>query len=216
MERQVADLALTPLAPDSIRAWEKEWRDRTALVQLEAGLREAIKHRGIDDRTAAGLALGAVLDFLYTQPHLTADSLHRPLYELLAALDDLGKGRVASMLEPPARFRNRPPDGALFRQAKGFALFAVEQLVERGDSARAACGKVALAWNKEAPAHLARRAETFRSWHHRSYQLPDDDPERLALAALRKAAARDERVQVFDILASLSRVLKTIARTMGE
>jgi hypothetical protein len=185
-----------------------------ALAQLEAGLREAIKHRGVDDRTAAGLALGAVLEFLYAQRHLTAENLHRPLYELLAALDDLNKGRVAPMLEP-RQFGNRPPIGATFRQAKGFAVFAVEQLVERGDSRAAACRKVSQVWNKAAP-HISRTAETIRSWCIRSPRLPNDDPETVTFTALRQAAERNERVQAADILATLSGVLRTITTTIAE
>src|SRR5262249_24087718 len=125
-------------------------QDGDALAQLEAGLREAIKHHGVDDRTSAGLALGALLDFLYSQPHLIAENLHRPLYDLLAALEDLDQGRVAPMLHP-VQFGNRPPAGTLFRQAIGFAVFAMEQLTVQGDSKTAASRKVSQVWNKVAP-----------------------------------------------------------------
>ena len=184
------------------------------MAQLEAGLREAIKHCGIDDRTAAGHALGAVLEFLYSQGHLTRGNLHRPLYELLAALEDLKQGRVAPMLKP-VTFGNRPPDGATLRQAIGFAVFAVEQLVERGDSKTAACRKVSQVWNKEAP-HVSRTPETIRSWSNRSSQFPDDDPATLTLTAFRKAAQQNTRVQCSDVLATLSGILKTATAMIGE
>jgi hypothetical protein len=82
------------------------------LEQLIAGLREAGQHRGINDRKAAGIALEAILHFLYDQKPITKECLHRPLYELLAGLQDLEDGRTPALLRAN-KVLNRPPRGSL-------------------------------------------------------------------------------------------------------
>jgi hypothetical protein len=185
-----------------------------ALAHLEASLRDALRHRGIDDRKAAGDALRAVLEFIYTQPRLTRQGCHYPLFDLLAALDDLNQGRIAPMLHAKF-FGNRPPEGARFQQAKAFALFAIEQLVDQGETKTSACQKVAEVWNRAVPDY-SRSAETIRSWNTRLSRLPSDAYVRVALTALRQAGEADPRVRDADILATLSGVLRDTTAALGK
>jgi hypothetical protein len=161
---------------------------------------------------AVGLALGAVLHFLYAHPHLTAQRLHRPLYVLLAALDDLSKGRVAPMLEP-AVFENRHPDAAIKREARGHALFCIDLLVASGMSIAAACREVTKVWN----AHQTRGAgelawRTVRDWYGRAAHARGDDPQILVLAALRKEmstrtpSSRELALTLLDLVLSTLRL----------
>jgi len=198
---------------DSIRAWEQGWRDRAALVQLEADLKEALKHRGVNDRQAAKDALGAVLDFLYAHRDLTAQNLHTPLADLLAALKTLDKGRVSPMLNP--RWAgNSPPFGETFRKAKGHALFAVEQLIERGDKVFRACEAVAETWNATVGGK-ATAADTIRSWYYRSSRLPVDDPERVVIAALRQGLEKSPQIKTFTKAEILKLILAANLRSLG-
>jgi hypothetical protein len=163
---------------------------------------------------AAGRALGAVLEFLYTQPRLTADRLHRPLYELLAALDDLNSGRVAPMLTP-VRFGNRPPRGSVESEKRGHTIATIEQLIERGDSVTQASREVANVWKKEARNKRDRsiRWSTIKSWYDRSPKLSEEHPERVVIATYRRAADRHPEIKILtkaQILANLSRTLNTI------
>ncbi len=211
---QVADLILTLVAPDSIKVWEKEWRDRAALAQLEVGLREAIKHRGKYDREAAGGSLEAVLGFLYDQPHLTADGLHRPLFELWEALRDLEHGGVAAMLKPVKRKKGRPLRSTTQREARGHALLAVEQLIKLGVTPPQACQKVAQVWSRRCRRTRGSAPEwkTVLDWFNDSLGLPKDDPEREVIAAP-SLSPHAQIIGAFtkaEVLDNLSRTLKTI------
>lgn len=187
--------------------------ENEALAELAAGLKEALTDRGSDDRRAAGLALQAVLHFLYDEhPELTHQDLHMPLADLLVALEALNSGRVSPMLKP-AWAGNNPPFGATFRMAKGFALFAIEQLIEQGIKVKPTCDAVAETWNETLAAPKNTAPETIRSWFYRSDALPDDDPERMVLAACQHAVAMypDMRSRSKEaILDLLSRNLRSL------
>jgi hypothetical protein len=178
-----------------------------ALAELAVGLREAAQHRGSDDRRAAGLALGAVLNFLFDAlPELTKQELHMPLADLLAALETLSYGRVSPMLQPTWA-GNSPPFGATFRKAKGYAVFAVQDLVDQGDKVKPASDAVAKTWNETLADPKKTAGATIRSWFYRSPGLPDDDPERMVIAALQQGCAQHPEMRTFnraDILALLS------------
>jgi hypothetical protein len=211
------ELPVATLFPDSVRVWERQWRDRAALAELETGLRAAIKHRGAGDRKAAVAALETVLRFLYTRPHLTAEGLELPLFDLWIALKNLNKGRVSPILiHVPAG--SSPPHGDASRMARGHAIFAVEQLVERWENASLACQAVAKRWNQTIGGDTSNEtiqsfAETIRSWYYRSSRLPADDPEREVIAALRQGLESFPEMKAFtkkDILDIFSANLKSL------
>jgi hypothetical protein len=192
-----------------------EPQENSAFAALEAGLREALKHRGIDDRKAAGLALGAVVNLFHDAlPHLTAQNLHMPLFDLLAALQDLEQGRVAPMLRP-TQFGNRPPASQQMQMARGFATFTVRQLMAGGATISEACQRVCVVWNQRMP-KAQRKANTIRSWYGHFAQLSDDSPVRAVYTALQQEAESDPQVAAGDPLQKLGAVLGQIGRGCAE
>jgi hypothetical protein len=157
-----------------------------ALQRFKAGLKEALARLGQDDRTAARLAVRAALEFVYAHPDFTAEGLSRPLFELLAALDDLGKGRVAPMLRPIS-FANRHPDAATRKEARGHAIFCIDLLVASGMTVTEASRDVAKVWNAHLTPGSAEAAwRTVRDWYRRAADVPVGDPQRIVLDTLRK------------------------------
>jgi hypothetical protein len=185
------------------------------LAQLEAGLREAIKHRGTNDRKASVDALEAVLDFLYAQPNLTAAApgavaLPRPLFELCVALKDLDLGQVAPILQK-SKVDHRAKRSTVRREARGHVLFAVEQLMDKGDKADPACQRVFPICRRHFPDVASWR--TIRGWYDEQPTLPPGDPEREVIAASRsyvRSIDPDNSRTKAHVLASLDNILRAV------
>jgi hypothetical protein len=192
------------------------------LTKLEADLTEAVGFMDSNSRTAAGLAVRACLKFVHAHPHLAAQGFSRPLFGLLAALDDLDKGGVAPMLKP-ALFGNRPPERAVRQRAKAYACFCVDQLMGIGENLEAACTVAARVWRKR---HLAfgGRADTsdwktIKGWRDGVSKLRGDRTQRIALDALRRETAHGMAAMSWskaEILDLLDRNLKSLGKSALE
>lgn len=160
------------------------------LAKFEADMKIAVREMEANSRRGAGLALKAALEFVYSHPHLVSQGLSKPFFAILAALNDLDNGRVVPMLEP-LPFANHHPESSVVKMAKGQACFYVECLKALGEPSQRACAAVAQSW----VAHglpLEKKRETtadwqvVKGWLDRIRRLPSDDPQKLAVLALRE------------------------------
>jgi hypothetical protein len=192
------------------------------LTKLEADLTEAVGFMDSNSRTAAGLAVKAFLEFIYAHPHLAAQGFSRPVFDLLAALDDLDEGRVAPMLKP-AQFGNRPPERTVRQRAKAYVCFCVDQLMGIGENLKTACTAAARVGRKR---HLAfgGRADTpdwktIKGWRDGMSKLRGDNTQRVALEALRREAAQGRAAMPWskaEILDFLDRDLRSLGKSALE
>jgi hypothetical protein len=167
-----------------------------AFEKFEADLKQAVGFMERDSRMAAGLAVKAALEFVYAHQHFTEQGLNRPLYALLAALDDLNKGRVAPMLKP-RRVDNRRPDSAVRKEAMAHACFCIDQLMELGESVESASKAVADVWAKHKISFGSKYDtpdwKTIRDWRYKVSKLCAGDPQRIVITTMREHAAGDDR-----------------------
>jgi hypothetical protein len=192
------------------------------LGQLEADLKEAVVLMDSNSRKAAGLAVKACLEFVYAHPHLTAQSLSRPLFDLLAALNDLDQGIRSAMLEP-ALFGNRPPERAVRQQAKAYACFCVDQLKGIGVDVASACKAASRVW-EQCHCSFGGRAgtppwKTIKDWRYRTSKLRGDNTQRVVLETVRREAAQGMAAGPWskdEILDQLDRNLRSLGKSALE
>jgi hypothetical protein len=191
-------------------------------AKLEADLKEAVVFMDSNSRRAAGLAVWACLEFVYAHRHLTAQSLTRPLFILLAALDDLDKGIRPAMLEP-TRFGNRPPERAARQQAKAYACFCVDQLKGIGVDVASACKAASLVWERCHCSFGGRDGtppwKTIKGWRYRTSKLCGDNTQRVVLETLQREAAQGMAAGPWskdEILDQLDRNLRSLGKSALE
>ena len=192
------------------------------LAQLEADLTEALDFMDSNSRRAAGLAVRACLEFVQAHRRLASKGLTRPLFDLLAALDDLDKGIRPAMFEPVV-YGNRPPERAVRQRAKAYACFCVDQLIGIGEDAASACKAAARVWGQRHLSFGGRAStpswKTIKGWRDRTSKLSKDNRQRLVLEALRREAAQGMASVPWskdEILDLLDRNLRSLGKSALE
>jgi hypothetical protein len=191
------------------------------LAKLEADLKEAVVFMESNSRRAAELAVKACLGFVYAHPHLAAQGLTRPLFDPLAALDDLDKGIRPAMFKP-ALFGNRPPERAVGQQAKAYACFCVDQLKGIGVDVASACKAASRVWERRHGSLGGVGTPSWKrikDWRYRTSKLRGDNTQRLVLETLRQEAAHGIAAGSWsqdEILDQLDRNLRSLGKSALE
>ena len=164
-----------------------------AWKQLESGLTDALAQMQESQRGGITLALEALLQFIDQVPGWERRGFGLPIWQLLAAFQDLDNGRVVRMLLPNPNVHHRKPDPTLRKIVRAYALICLDVLCRSGWSledgsrlvAREPDGKMFPFGKSTAAPHW----KIVMGWRSGFSKLKDDDQTKVIFDGLKRELA---------------------------